>query len=601
MSIDATHDTPAEPEWLVATGQGGYALGTASGIATRRYHGNLVVAFPPPQGRTMVWPRSEEVLRIATGEEVQLGRSWYAPEACVPRECAEVVAFSRGPDGSPAWTYQVGPHRVLRRLKVDAHAAELFFELLEGPPCELLVRPLLTWRSHHHLQTSPDISRIAMSWNGEVEDEVEHVYKNALLPTERARGYDHVEDLIAPVQVRFDLAARTARLRVSVDGIEAETGSSIAASPFVIRYPDGRPGIIAGYPWFTEWARDTMIALPGLLLPHDPEAAWEVLCAWSERMDNGLLPCQLRDLGLGPPHTNAADAPLWMLHAMESLQAIAPALVDEVLRAAADAVLDAYDAGTDHGIFVDADGLLVAGEEGEALTWMDAIAPDGPVTPRRGKAIELNALYLRGLRFGERLAAAASDEARVEVLSGRVARCRAAMGERYCDPETGLLRDVVDPIEPDAVEPLRPNVLIALATPDIPWPRGCAVRTLDAVESRLLTPHGLRTLDPRHPSYLPTYGGDQAARDRAYHQGTVWPWLIGPYVDAVLNVRGDDDGVRAALRDRITPLMQDLRAHGSLHEVYDGDPPHRPGGCPAQAWSVSEVRRAWQRVASSVE
>lgn len=607
MPTDANFDTPTEPEWLVVTGRGGYALGTVSGIATRRYHGNLVVAFPPPRGRIMVWPRSEEVLCIATGEEVPLGRSWYAPDELVPAECAPVVTFSCEPDGFPTWTYQVGPHRVRRRLVVHACAAELSFELLDGPPCALLVRPLLTWRSHHHLHASPTISRVEVGWNGKVADDTEHTYERALLPTERARGYDHVENLIAPVRIRFDLGAGTARLRVSVEGDAegTEPGATDpiarAAAAFVIRHPDGRQGIIAGYPWFTEWARDTMIALPGLLLPHDPRRVREVLGAWCGRMRNGLLPCQLEDLGSEPLRTNAADAPLWMLQAIQSLEAVEPGLVDEGLRAAANAVLDRYHDGTDHGIFVDRDGLLVAGAEGEALTWMDAISPQGPVTPRGGKAIELNALYLRGLRLGARLALSASETTRADVLRARAERCAAAMADRFPDAETGLLRDVVDPTDPPVVEPLRPNILVALATPDIPWPSGCAARTLEAVDSRLLTPYGLRTLDPLHPDYTPAYGGDQPTRDLAYHQGTVWPWLMGPYVDAVLTVRGDDAAVRDALRGRLAPLMHDLRAQGSLHEVYDGDVPHRPGGCPAQAWSVSEVFRAWQRVGPAVE
>lgn len=602
-------DTPGETEWLVATGEGGYALGTASGIPTRRYHGNLVVALPPPLGRTMVWPRSEEVLRTATGDEVALTQSWFEPGVLVPEVAAVPTAFTCAWQGFPTWTFEIGEHRVQRRLVVGARSAGLEFRLLDGPPCEVLVRPLLTWRSHHHVRRHPDVTGVTVMWSGEVDDDVRHVYRNALLPTERARGYAHVEDLVAPVRVRFRLDKGPGQLWVKLtaatdddpDPSPEEDPVARARSAFVIRRPDGRSGIVAGYPWFTEWGRDTMIALPGLLLPHDPPRVREVLGAWCDRLDRGLLPCQLHDSGSGPLHTNTADASLRMLQAMAALHEVSPDLVDAPLRAAADSVVEAYDSGTDHGIFVDDDGLLVAGAEGEALTWMDAITSDGPVTPRRGKAVDLNALYVQGVRFAAELASTAGASDRARVLTNRARRCADAMAERFPDGGDGWLLDVVDSVDTVSPEPLRPNLLVALATPDIPWPGQVAERSLAMVEERLLTPYGLRTLDPRHPDYVPRYGGDQPTRDRAYHQGTVWPWLIGSYVDAVLQVRGDDESVRATLAERLATLKRDLDAHGSLYEVYDGDPPHRPGGCPAQAWSVSEVLRAWQRVAPPVQ
>ena len=597
MTSVAKYDGLEQREWLCATGGGGYALGTSSGVATRRYHGNLIVAYPPPLGRIMVWPRTEEVLVTAGGRSVPIARAWYGPGVLTPVDAVEAVAFSLAPDGSPCWVFDVEGHRIRRRLTVGERHAELRFDLLSGDPCDVLVRPLLTWRSHHHLIREPDVSSIQVTFGGEVEDDQPHVYENALCPRERDRGYDYEENLVAPLQVRLPVGGDRSWLRVSV-GSESESCPPAdpvarAAASFIVRRPDGHRGIIAGYPWFGEWGRDTMIAIPGLLLPHDPGGAREIMEAWCQRLRRGLLPCQLSDGSPDELHTNTADAALRMLDAAAALYLVEPGSVDQPLREAVFAVLDAYHEGTDHGIFVDDDGLLVAGAPGAALTWMDAIGSDGPVTPRRGKAVDLNALYLRGLRLGARLAGDA-DGALQATLTMRAERCAAALGSRFFNPDVGWIRDVVDPEDPTAGEELRPNLLVALGTPGIPWPDGAAERTLQAVEQRLLTPRGLRTLDPEHPDYQPHYNGDQQTRDRAYHQGTVWPWLMGPYADAVINVRGDGLPVREALGQALAPLMSELRSVGSLHEVHDGAAPHLPGGCPAQAWSVSEVVRAWR-------
>ena len=623
MAIDVKPDTMRDREWLIATGDGGYALGTVSGIATRRYHGHLVVALPPPIGRVMVWPRTEEILDVA-GRRVGLRQGWYAGGVRAPSEFVAPTSFEFSGDIA-TWRFEVEGAVIERTFSISAGVARLGFRLVEGRAATLRIRPLLTWRSHHHLQDAqgavPEQTSgtrslrwrrdsscpwVELTWDGEVFDEDAHVYSSAWLPTETERGYDDVEDLFAPIGVEMRLGKAPMGLTVNVVGfgpsVPLQESAGLEArsrATFVIKHPDGRDGIIAGYPWFTEWGRDTMIALPGLLLPERPELARDILMAWSARLHAGLLPCQLHDTGSGPLHTNTADAPLRMIQAVAALEQVAPELVSGELSSAVDEILDAYHDGTLHGIGVGDDGLLRAGEEGHALTWMDAVAPDGPVTPRRGKPIDLNGLYLLGMRFGAERADARGDVVRAALLRDRGQTLAAAMPDAFVDRETWLIRDVADPEDPLEVEPLRPNVCVALAIEDIPWPEGVRRATLDAVDAALLTPYGLRTLSPSHPDYVARYEGDQPRRDRAYHQGTVWPWLIGAWVDATLAVRGNTPAVRARVRDALSPLMCMLRSSGSLAEVHDGEAPHAPGGCPAQAWSVAEVLRAWGRVADS--
>ncbi|MAG54931.1 MAG: hypothetical protein CMJ83_01440 [Planctomycetes bacterium] len=591
-------DTPGETEWLIAAESGNYALGTASGTASRRYHGWLVVALPPPLGRVMVWPRVEEILRV-DDVDTALGRAWWAPDVLAPADAGQLVSFARDPE--PTWIIEAAGRTVRRRFRMsaDGRQAFLLWDLVEGPHAELLVRPLLTWRSHHYQTRAPKIDpRVEIGFSGRVADATQHVYRDALSPVERARGYDHVEDLCAPMQLAFDLVAdseSSAWLGVGVGESPATPPDRPESAPdprdaYVIRHPsDDSPGIIAGYPWFTEWGRDTMIALPGLLLPHRAGVAAEVLRAWAARADRGLLPNQLRDLGDGPLATNTADAPLRFVRAVGELRAVAPERIDDIIRRGVDGILDGYAAGTDHGIHVDDDGLVAAGDDVHALTWMDAIAPGGPVTPRRGKPIDIAALWVEALAVGRALAEDLGGKERGSWCEQQAARARDGLLMRFVDPVTGDLLDVVDAHDPAEESPLRPNLLLALALDPSPFPRDVREHNLARVEARLLTPYGLRTLDPGHPDYVGRYGGDQATRDRAYHQGTVWPWLIGPYADAVRAVRGDD--AVSALRTVFAPVLRELAERGAIHEVYDGDAPHRPGGCPAQAWSVAEVVR----------
>lgn len=368
----------------------------------------------------------------------------------------------------------------------------------------------------------------------------------------------------------------------------------LAADQFIVRRatPADAQGhsVIAGYPWFSDWGRDTMIALPGLALATGrPEVAASLLRTFAHFVDRGMLPNRFPDVGEAPEY-NTADATLWYFEALRAYQA---ATGDEALARELWPTLQEMVAwhvrGTRYGIRVDpADGLLYAGEPGVQLTWMDAKVEDWVVTPRMGKAVELNALWYNALRCMAAWAEQWGGEPAGPYMAW-AERVRAGFG-RFWHPTLGYCYDVLD--GPDGHEAkLRPNQLFAVALPYSPLDAAQQKAVVDACARELWTPHGLRSLAPGDPAYIGHYGGDRRQRDAAYHQGAVWSWLIGPFVQAHLRVYGD----RALARSYLLPLLRHLSAHGvgSISEIFDGDAPFTPRGCFAQAWSVAELLRAW--------
>ena len=372
-----------------------------------------------------------------------------------------------------------------------------------------------------------------------------------------------------------------------------------AADAYIVARGGGRT-IIAGYPWFADWGRDTFIALRGLCLATGRlDDARRILVEWAGSVSEGMLPNRFPDRGESPEY-NAVDASLWYVIAAGELQRALSAarrpLRDAdagALREAIDAILGGYSAGTRYGIHRVGDGLLAAGVPGVQLTWMDARIGDFVVTPRIGKPVELQALWVNALDVGAALST---------VYGARWARLRdqakAQFARRFWDPARGWLLDVIDADhQPGAAdESFRPNQLLAIG--GLPLPlldpgSEAARRVVDAVEERLLTPIGLRSLAPGSPGYAARYRGGVAERDGAYHQGTVWPWLMGPFVDAWARVRGDTAAVRREAHVRfVAPLLARLQGwNGHVPEVADAEPPHTPGGCPFQAWSLSELIR----------
>ena len=643
---------PAEPavtrEWLETDGLGGFASGTVAGVRTRRYHALLLVATRPPGGRMALVNGLDAFLAVGdgTGAPVYLSRQHYAPDVIAPPLAPELESFARDP--WPTWTWRVSPEvRVSQEIFVPqgVPAVAIRWRLLDRTPGVVLhVRPFLSGRDFHALHhenpafdfTSdvadgtvrwtpyPDVPAVTALTNGAYAADPAW-YRSFLYAEDRARGLDFVEDLAAPGRFTWDFSKGDALLLLTADpaallrpaetpktawtrlaGAERRRRSRLpsalhrAAGAYVVRRGTGKT-IIAGYPWFGDWGRDTLISLRGLCLAAGRlDDAKAILLEWAGQVSEGMLPNRFVDQG-DAPEFNTVDAALWYVVAVhEYLAAVTgrglkgPTRRDrERLQAACLAIVSGYARGTRYGIRLDADGLLAAGEPGVQLTWMDAKVGDWVVTPRIGKPVEVQALWLNTLRI-----AAAWDSAWAPVLEPGLA----AFAARFWNEELGWLNDVVDPDHRSGTvdASLRPNQIFAvggLPFPVLEGPR--ARRVVDVVEHALWTPLGPRSLSPDDPRYVGRYEGGVRERDGAYHQGTVWPWLAGPFVEAWVRVRGDTPAIRRqARRCFLDPLLAHLDEAGLGHvsEIADGDPPHTPRGCPFQAWSVAEALRLDQVV-----
>jgi predicted glycogen debranching enzyme len=614
-------------EWLEADGLGGYACGPVEGSRTRRYHALLMAN----QGgaRFVLVNGLEVVAETAAGRFPLTSQTWQGG-VVAPDAAAALEGFTPRP--WPRWTYRLPDGtRIAQELFVRHGQPQTFvaFSLLEGARVVLRVRPFISGRDYHALHHEnplfqfeperqgeawafrpyPGVPAILLATNGEYRHEPLW-YRSFLYSEEAARGLDCVEDLASPGEVVLDLGAGEGALVLAAgEGAAAAApwlaearaaesarrwalGDGLAADAYLVATPAGGKTIIAGYPWFTDWGRDTFIAVRGLCLATGRHAdAAAVLLRWTEVVSEGMLPNRFPDGG-GAPEYNSVDAALWFVVAAGEL---APHLAPPERRrlvAAVEAILAGHARGTRYGIRADDDGLLAAGEPGVQLTWMDSKIGDWVVTPRVGKPVEIQALWLNALHAGERLGTASA--ARWAAL---LARGRTSFTARFWNASAGALFDVVDvDHQRGTADPtIRPNQIFAVGGLPLSLIDQTRARTIvDTVEARLLTPLGLRSLAPGEPGYRPRYQGGPAERDSAYHQGTVWPWLMGPFVEAWVRVRGGTPAARAEARRRfLGPLQAHLDEAGVGHvsEVADGDPPHRPGGCPFQAWSLGELMR----------
>jgi predicted glycogen debranching enzyme len=557
----------------------------------------------------------------------------YAPDVIHPDGSQHVETFK--PDPWPSWVFRLPDGSLIEHgifVPGDRAATVLYWRLCEGPGGTLALRPLLSGRDYHALHREnpafrfdaevsgdqvvwrpyPGLPAIVARSSGTYVHQPDW-YRNFLYAEERARGLDHVEDLASPGIFRWDLTRGEARWMVAAGEHDpAEDLAALraaeqrrrrrfpsrlhrAAHAYLVRRGSGKT-IVAGYPWFTDWGRDTFIALRGLCLATGRvEDARAILLEWAGAVSEGMLPNRFPDHGEAPEF-NAVDAALWYVVAVhEFLQAARRVGQRErrTLDAAVEAILAGYARGTRYGIRAGDDGLLAAGEPGIQLTWMDAKVGDWVVTPRIGKPVEVQALWLNALRIGSAL-----SERWAEVY----ARARTAFDARFWNEAAGALHDVVDvDHRPGTVDPtFRPNQIFAVGGLPFALLEGeRARRVVDAVEARLLTPLGLRSLAPGEPGYAARYEGGVRERDGAYHQGTVWPWLMGPFVEAWVRVRGATAGAKHEARSRfLEPLLAhlDTAGLGHLPEIADGDVPHAPRGCPFQAWSVGEALRLDQVV-----
>jgi predicted glycogen debranching enzyme len=632
-------DPASTREWLEADGLGGFASGTASGVRTRRYHALLLTAKNPPTGRMVLVNGFDAFVETSAGR-FAISSQAYSPDVVHPDGASRIDGFEHEP--WPRWTFTLPDGaRLSQEILVpkDASAVAVVWRILSGAgPISLDVRPFFSGRDYHSLHHEnaafrfeaheapdrtirfhpyPDVPAVLVRTNGAFFP-ARDWYRQFVYAEEKARGLDFSEDLASPAIFRFDLAGE-AILLLAAEGHETVLGSGSAeaaleslrfaertrrgrfsdrleraADAYLVRRGAGRT-IVAGYPWFTDWGRDTFIALRGLCLATGRLAEAEgILVEWAGAVSEGMLPNFFPDAGAAPEF-NSVDASLWYvvavydwLEAMAASGRKAPGGSVAKLRAAIEAILDGYARGTRFGIRADADGLLMAGQPGVQLTWMDAKVGDWVVTPRVGKPVEVQALWLNAL-----WAATTFSERWREWHD----RGLATFQERFWNEESGCLYDVVDPDHRigESDPTMRPNQIFAVG--GLPFPvleGGRARRVVDAVEASLATSLGLRSLAPSEPSYVGRYEGGPRERDGAYHQGTVWPFLAGAFVDAWVRVRGGTDEARSEARRRfVEPLMAHLEEAGLGHvsEIADGDAPHTPRGCPFQAWSLGELLR----------
>jgi predicted glycogen debranching enzyme len=624
-------------EWLQADARGGYASGTVGTMRTRRYHALLLTSTTPPTGR-MVLVNGIEAWIDVGAHRVPLSRQFYAPATLTPGEALPIQAFT--PTPWPAWVFALPDGtQITQEILVDPVAGDTALRWRAACLGAMLhVRPLLSGRDYHTLMREnpnfdfrPIIAGGNVAWrpyaglpaaacltNGAYRHDP-CWYRQFLYTEEQARGLDCIEDLASPGVFTWDLGAGEAvmllregdglavRATPAADRIFAAEAArragiadqlAVSAQAYRVDRASGT-SIVAGYPWFTDWGRDTFIALRGLLLGTGQiKQAESVLLAWCGHVSEGMLPNRFGD-GDAPEY-NTVDASLWFVVAVHDLLAtgvVGPGS-QATLRDAVEAILEGHARGTRFGIAMAPDGLLRAGVQGQQLTWMDAKVGDWVVTPRIGKPVEIQALWYNALRI-----AGAWNPHWV----GAAAQVLASFRSAFPDAQTGGLVDVADAghVAGARDRAIRPNQIFALGGLPFALLAGQqAADVLRLVEAELLTPVGLRTLSPADPAYRPHYGGSPLERDGAYHQGTAWPWLMGPFVQAWLRVRGDTAENRAQAREKfLAPLLAHLHVAGLGHvsEVADGDAPHRPGGCPFQAWSLGELIRVRNMTAEQAD
>ena len=627
------------PEWLLTTGHGGFAMGCCDGFAGRRYHGLLNAAATPPVdrvatvGEPVVEVEGVDVRTVALrfekrGDRVRWesrGEGWLVERELTVGERENTAAMRvtvRREGKAGAIGVRIGMPVLLRDFhKLDEEIGAGDFEI------DVRGDGFAAWRTLGEAR-----HRVEVRATGARFVERERVETGIAVPHELDRGDETLEARYWPGDFEAELAAGEESLTVEVliafnddalpvglldDSSRAERleelaarfeeddlrALAVASDDFLVERVVGGEScmsVIAGYPWFADWGRDTMIALPGLLLVtgcHDE--ALSTLRTYARHVSEGMIPNRFDDYG-GSPHYNTVDASLWFHHASaEYLRASGDerGYREELLPACLE-IIAGYSAGTRYGIGVDgADGLVFAGDDTTQLTWMDAKRGEKVFTPRHGKAVEINALWFNALRStAAAMRAIGSDASKADELDAMAERVRESFNEAFLGGPGGGL---IDCLRPDgkggweATDELRPNQLFAVSLPHSPLDEGAKRRVVEVCERELLTPMGMRTLSRDHPRYRAHFTGDMMSRDNAYHNGTVWPWLIGPTAEATLRVGGFDDDAKRKARAMIRPLVETMNSGclGQICEVSDGDEPRLEQGCIAQAWSVAEVLR----------
>ncbi len=613
-------------EWLVTDGRGGYAMGTVSGLRTRRYHGLLVVAGETTASRRVGLVSLDPTVTLPAGGQVRLGAHEWSSGAVDPRGFELLERFDLT-DGVPRWRWRIGEVVIEREIAMEygRPGVAVVHRLVSGGPVRLELAAVCTWRdAHGERRADGPAPRLEPVAGGAVVEEAFRLAGPDWTPEgqwwlgvhhreEAARGLNPDEDLWyagrfcgaldepgatvsvlawagdlaeepPPATALVEAARRRNRAVVAAAKPEdpVEGTLALAADAFVVRTGAG-PDVVAGYPWFGAWSRDTMTAYEGLFLcTNRADEGRELLRAYAATLSEGMLS---NTADTGRVEYNTIDATLWFLHAVNRhVTATGDTDLADELLPALHAVVEAHLAGTRYGIRADpADGLITeGGTPGTALTWMDARVNGVPVTPRTGKPVEVNALWVNGLAGIAELTELLGRDA--TALWGLHTKATGAFRARFPAP-AGWLYDVVDAAAPQPDDDLlRPNQLLAWSLPYAPLEPDEA--TLRRIAEGLLTPLGPRSLAPGAPGFVGRHRGGPAERDAAYHQGTVWPWLIGPFVDAYRRAGLPTDELLVGLEGHLVEF-----GVGSVSETADGFAPYAATGCPFQAWSVAELLR----------
>ncbi|HVG28991.1 MAG TPA: amylo-alpha-1,6-glucosidase [Pyrinomonadaceae bacterium] len=680
-------DAASRREWLETDGLGGFASSTITGQNTRRYHGLLVAADPPPTRRVVLLSKLEEVLVVGDAR-FELSTNLYEPGVVSPQGHLLQTGFRLDP--FPVFTYRAGAFEIEKKVFMphgrNTTVVRYRFDAPPGARAELEVRPLVAFRDYHslarealdiflHAQIKPGLLRL-----GKRDDSLTLFlahdaravsleglwYRNFEYAEERERGFDCHEDLFNPCLLTFDASGGSAcdiiastescdagvaatleesgrerrrGLSLPVVGIHAQAGASVdaavsstvrrdapgtrvapedghaeedgdssdeeesaahlqslarAADQFIVRRGENLSTVIAGYHWFTDWGRDTMISLTGLALATRRfDEAREILLAFAASLDQGLIPNRFPDAGERPEY-NTADATLWFVNAVGEYlrRAQDERFVREKLYEPLLEIVRWHERGTRYEIRMTEDSLLRAGDMDVQVTWMDVKLGDYLVTPRTGKPVEIQALWYNALRTVESIARRFGDEPTRNRSRAVADAARASFHGLFWNEAEACLFDCVGDAG-EADDSLRPNQIFAVSLPHAITTGERARAVVRKVEQELLTPFGLRSLSPRHPEYRGRYEGDAYSRDTAYHQGTVWAWLLGPFITAYLRVNDRSPESVAAARGWLRTFRAHLRdaGLGQISEIFDGDAPHAPRGCVAQAWSVAEILR----------
>ncbi len=647
-------------EWLLTNGRGGYSSSTVVGCNTRRYHGLLVGSLTPPTNRIMSLANCLEMVLV--GQEVINLSTFEFNGKFTPEGFKLARGFRQ--DVGVHFDYSNHIFEMTKSVYLlrDADTVALVYDFRSlQEPVDLVIRPFVGLRDFHALQKSyghlrsewaddhlmvqhevPDSCKLLLSCPGSNFEQDQQWWFNFLYRTDRERGQDHTEDLWTPGFFRYrvdspcqivlwaSLAAPASEcnpaqlVNLDIDLVrknlwthrssilentnkgddENSAALSLAADQFIVRRNTAQGStatILAGYPWFADWGRDAFISLPGLLLcTGRHNIARSVLETFANATDQGMIPNNFDDRSK-TVHFNSVDAPLWFINAAFQYLDTTGDLdyFGQHLLPTIQSIVHCYQNGTRFGIRADDDVLISAGDHETQLTWMDAKYDGVAFTPRYGKAVEVNALWYNSLRLLDRFFCGRNDDSH-NWYRGLADEVGDSFRRLFWNEEYQFLNDCILP-DGSADASLRPNQIFAVSLANSPLWREQQKSVVEAVQRDLLTPFGLRTLSPKDSRYKGEYTGPQSQRDQAYHQGTVWPYLVGPFVEAYLRINDFSDESKAKAREFVAPLLTHLHQDGciaSISEIFDGDEPQNPKGCFAQAWSVAELLRAYLLIES---